>query len=94
MEVGVEAVRDLMQPRQNGAVVLGAEHHAVHLVRSQFVARDLVREQGIAGEDIPFREAVQQPFGVVLDRVRAPACIEYHGCPPVPTVPFMGTCGG
>ena len=78
VEVRVEAVRDLVQPGQDRRVVLGAEHHAIHLVRCQLVACDLVGEQGVAREDVTLGEAVEQPFRVVLNRVGASAGVDYR----------------
>ena len=44
----------------------------------QLVPGDLVGEQGVAGEDVAFGEAVEQPFRVVLHGIRAPAGVDYR----------------
>lgn len=81
VEVGVEPVRDLMQARQDGPIVLGAEDHAVHDRRVQLVARHLVGEERVSRQDVALLEAAQQPGGVVLDGVGARARVDDHSSP-------------
>lgn len=82
VEVGVEPVRDLIQARQDGSIVLGAEDHAVHDRRVQLVARHLVGEERVSRQDVALLEAAQQPGGVVLDGVGARARVDDHSSPP------------
>ena len=79
--IRAEAVRDLADARQDRAVVLRTEHHAVDDRRVQFPARDLVREERIPGQHIALREPVQQPVREILDRVGPPARINNHDLP-------------
>ena len=78
LEMRVEAVRDLVQARQDGGVVLGAELHAVDDRGVELVARDLVREEGVAHEDEPLLEPPEQPGRVVLHDVGALARADDH----------------
>ena len=55
--IRVEPIGYLVQPRQNGAVVLRTEHHAINHVGRKFQTRNLVREQGIARKRIAFLKA-------------------------------------
>ena len=83
-ETGGEAVGHLMQPGQDGAVVLGAEHHAVHLVRGEVVAGDQMGIAGVAHQHIPLFKAAQQPVGIILHGVGAPAGLDDRGPQPPP----------
>lgn len=80
--IRAEAVRNLADARQDRAVVLRAEHHAVDDLGIQLPARDFVREKRIPGQRIPLREPVQQPVREILDRVGPPAGINNHTSPP------------
>ena len=81
--IGGEAVGYFMQPGQDGLIVLGAEHHAIHLVRRKVVAGDEMRIAGVAHQHIPLRKAAQQPVGVILHGVGAPAGLDDRGPRPL-----------
>ena len=82
-KISGETAGDLVQPGQDGAVVLGAEHHAVHLVRGEVVAGDQMGIAGVAHQHIPLFKAAQQPVGVILHGVGAPAGLDDRGPRPL-----------
>ena len=82
-KISGETAGDLVQPGQDGAVVLGAEHHAVHLVRGEFIAGDQMGIAGVAHQHIPLGKAAQQPVGVILHGVGAPAGLDDRGPRPL-----------
>ena len=48
LEMGIEAIRYLMQVLQDGAVVLRTEFDTIYLIWHKLISRDLVGEQRIA----------------------------------------------
>ena len=83
LEVGTEAFRDPVQVIQYRPVVFGTKHHAVHFIRGQLIADDIVGKARVACKGIAFRKAFQQPGSIILYGVRTRSCVYYHALLPL-----------